>query len=80
MDAYGKKRREERCERKGLLSRVADPENFHQIRIRILSVLWLCKVKLTRKKYLKNRAFTHIFQFFQAKKIIIQLSEEIRLM
>ena len=38
-----------------------DQENFHRIRIRIrtLSVLWLCKVVKTRKIDFKNRAFTH---------------------
>jgi len=47
-----------------------DPENFHRIRIRILSVLWQCKVVKTRKKYFKNRAFTHFqvnFSIFSDK-------------
>jgi len=43
-----------------------DPENL----IRILSVLWQCKVVKTRSKYFKIRAFTHFqanFPFFQIK-------------
>ena len=64
-----------------LLDPEPDLENFH--RIRILSVLWQCKVVKTRKKYFKNRAFTHFqvnFSIFSEKKIIIQISEEICLM
>jgi len=47
-----------------------DPENFHHIRIWILTVLWQCKVVKTRKKYLKNRGFTHFqvnFSIFSDK-------------
>ena len=49
--------------KKPWMIRVADldPENFHRIRIRIriLPVLWQCQVVWKRKKYFKNRAFTH---------------------
>ena len=49
-----------------------NPEYFYRIRIRIwiLSVLWQCKVVYTRKKYFKNRGFTHfqvIFSIFSDK-------------
>ena len=48
----------------------SDPDLFGRIRIRILSVLWQCKVVYTRKKYFKNRGFTHFqvnFSIFSDK-------------
>jgi len=46
----------------------SDPENYH--RIRILSVLWQCKVVKTRKNIFKNGGFTHFqvnFSIFSDK-------------
>ena len=47
-----------------------DPENFYWIRIRILSVLWLCKNVKTRENFFLNRAVTHFqvnFSIFYGK-------------
>ena len=46
------------------------PENFHRIRIcihiriQIQSVLWQCYVVKIKKKYFKNRTFTHFHENF----------------
>ena len=45
-----------------------DPENFHRILIRILSVLWQCIVVKNRKKHFKKSFYTfsgEIFHFFR---------------
>ena len=59
-----------------------DPENFHRILL-VLSLLRQCKVVWTRINILKIEVlhiFRCIFPFFKKKIIIIQISEEIRLM